>query len=292
MSWLDKKVSLYNTHSDNTGKVTTIRDILLCDFVRDLSTIIELKSLDRSQPGYEQRKRELKNTLQCFTPAALLRSKAKGQVEVIEPTGLMQLDFDYDSIKDYCIDELKAAVFDLPFIAFCGGSCSGGGFYALAVIQEPEKLFDYAMHCFDVLDRYGVHPDRSKGRKPENLRYVSYDATMLIKDNPKPLHIKHFKPKAAPKPINYTNPLPKAVTGNRQALRAIEAIRTAPIGNRFPTVQKWAYTLGGYNDRSLLEQITDVIKCSSQYTGMEDKYLKCAVDQFSAGQSKPFNNGR
>jgi hypothetical protein len=35
------------------------------------------------------------------------------------------------------------------------------GFYALALIAEPDKLSDYAEHCFEVLKDYGIQPDES-----------------------------------------------------------------------------------------------------------------------------------
>lgn len=42
--------------------------------------------------------------------------------------------------------------------------------------EEAANTFDeivirYAEHCFDLLDHQGVKPDRSKGKKVENLRY-------------------------------------------------------------------------------------------------------------------------
>jgi hypothetical protein len=78
--------------------------------------------------------------MQCFTLAGLLKTKKQGQVEELNRTGLMQLDFDYESIKDYDIEKLELAVFDLPFTAFCGLSCSEKkGFYALVLVAEPGR---------------------------------------------------------------------------------------------------------------------------------------------------------
>src|SRR5579863_10153249 len=102
MSWLKKQVSLYKTHSDNYGKPATLRNILFSDFSRNLATIIELNKTD---PLDKTKILELKATLQCFTPAALLECKAKDRVKEISRTGLMQLDFDYKEIQQFDIEE-------------------------------------------------------------------------------------------------------------------------------------------------------------------------------------------
>lgn len=304
MSWLNQNISLYTCQADNIGRTATVRDVLLTEFAMphdwyfrhgtewvsgnsvDLETIIDLRTAEITQ----DEKIKMKATLQCWTPAGMLKTKKKGFVEVISRTNLMQLDFDAATCNQYDIGELMRAVFDLPFVCFVGRSCSGTGFYALVQIAEPDRLKDYAEHCFEVLDKYGVPADTSKGRNPQDLRYVSYDSCMQFKDNPVSLHIKHFKPKLAPVKQNTVTTPATDINGNRTLLNAIQAIQSAPIGNRFPTVQKWSYTLGGYNDDSLLESLKQTIVNSSQYQGVEDKYLACAMECFKDGQSKPFNN--
>lgn len=291
--WLDKQVSLYNCHSDNIGRPATYRTILLTQFLiphnwwyydnisyrgygKDLDTIIQLKNLDRTASNYETRKKELKRILQCYTPAALLETKKKGSVKEITRTGIMQLDFDHAGIAQYDLEELKKTVFALRFIAFCGLSCSGDGFYALALIAEPHKLTQYAEHCFEVFLKHGIKLDNSKGKKVENLRYLSYDANMLIRDNPEPLLIKQ---KQAPEKPTQT------YQGNFNKL--VKQVQNATPGNRMQTIQRVAYTLGGFNNRSLLMEIKQMIKTASQYSDDEDNYLNCAEDCFKAGLEKP-----
>jgi len=303
MSWLDKQVSLYKCPADNEGRAATLRDILFCEFgvdhdwyykdhklnkwiggvFNDLETIQDL----RTRAMTKEEKVILKNTLQCFTPAALLKTKKRGQVEEIGRTGLMQIDFDYASIQDYEIEELKQAVFDLPFVAFCGLSCSGNGFYALAEIAEPDKLTEYAEHCFDVFIRYGIQPDTTKGRNIHDLRFVSYDSRMLIREEPKPLQIKQFRTKK--KPIQTISTV-KIEASNKVISTGLNQIKDTIEGNRWQTIQRVAYTFGGLQDDTLLDQIKSIIYSSSQFAGLEAKYCQCAVDCFSAGKLNPLNN--
>ena len=284
---MNTQVSLYSTHADNTGRPATFRDVLLSDFTRDLPPLIKLGKLDRQAPEYEQRKRALKATLQCYTPAALLASKARGQVQEIHRTGIMQLDFDHEGISEYDLEELKACVFSLPFVGFCGLSCSGDGFYALALIAEPERLAAYAEHCFDVLLSYGIKADTSKGKKVENLRYVSYDSRMLIRENPVPLMIKRFKPVPQPKPV-YAGTNSQEITAEHPLVKKqLALLLSATVGCRWQTVQKAAYTLGGLEDPTLLDVITACIERSQAFAGQEGKYIKCARKCFADGALYP-----
>jgi hypothetical protein len=290
-NWLDLQVSLYKSHSDNTGRPATYRDILLTRFAKDLPAIISIRKLDKAASDYKLQKSTIKDRLQCYTPSALLATKAKGKLKEINRTGIMQLDFDYKDIADYDIEDLKRCVFDLPFIAFCGLSCSGDGFYALALIAEPNRLADYAQHCFEVLLNYGIKPDTSKGKKVENLRYLSYDANMLIRDNPVPLCIKHFKAKE-PVKNKSVNQSTHAHPGNTNTIlnALLKQLGMASIGNRWQTVQRVAYSIGGWGNNELLGEIEDAIKNNAAFKGEETKYLKCADVCFNEGIKKLFNN--
>ena len=289
-NWIDKQVSLYKTHADNIGQPVSYRDLILSRFAKDLPAIIELKKIDRLAPDYKIRSKPFKAGLQCFTPASLLASKARGNVTEISRTGLMQLDFDYDDIKQYEVEELKQAVFKLPFIAFCGLSCSGYGFYSLAMIAEPERLSEYAEHCFEILKSYEIKPDESKGKKPENLRYLSYDANMLIRENPEPLHVTNFKKKQV---LKNTTPATSAYqnnTGIGLLNTELKKLQNVQSGERWATVQSVAYTVGGLNNRAYFQEIANVIKSTPAFIGEENKYLKCANDCFEAGLKVPFVN--
>lgn len=288
---MDKQVSLYRTHADNTGKTSTYRDILLTEYKKDLPAIKKLRGLDKSAVDYKKNKIELKSSLQCYTPAALLSTKARGKVSEIHRTGIMQLDFDNVSISGYDIEELKHSVFNLPFIGFCGLSCSGEGFYALALIAEPYRLNEYAEHCFYVFSKYGVSVDTSKGKKIENLRYLSYDSDMLIREDPQPLKIKHFKSltpiKNSENKIIPVNIFP-GINNNSNLINAkLRMLQEVREGHRWETVQRVAYTLGGLCDPNLLAEIKNAINCNPEFFGDESKYEKCAEVCFSAGSNQP-----
>ncbi len=290
MNWLDTKTGIYKTHRHTAGRPATPREALLCPDGADIEIGIKIKKLDPKQPDYDVLKRGLKESLRCWTTAGHVASREKGKVIVVSRTGLLQLDFDEGSISEYDIAEAKQAVFSLPFIAFCGLSVSGRGFYALAAISEPERLEEYAEHCFAVFQAYGLQPDTSKGRRVTDLRYMSYDPDMLIRDNPEPLKVKHFKTRK-PKQTHYNLPSIKQrnISDRRdgRVVAGLKRIREAQKGQRWATVQNVAYTLGGLNNPSILQDIISEINSNPAFCREEAKYHKCAIDCFKDGAMKP-----
>jgi len=290
MSWMDKQVSLCRTQTDNIGKPSTFRQVLFVEFFSNIKEICSLRSLIDTEPDYQVNKAKIKSRLQGYTPAALLHTREKGQVSIIERTGMMQLDFDYQDISDYDIEELKQAIFDsLSCVGFCGLSCSGKGFYVLIQIAEPDRLAEYAEHCFEVFEKeYGIKVDTSKGRNPQDLRFVSYDSNMLYRENPEPLKISHFRRKEAPKrDFGYKLTARRIKSNDALVSKLIGEIKDAQVGQRWGTVQKIAYTLGGLNQEDLLDEINRAIVENSAFAGQEEKYLKCAADCFRDGSIKP-----
>lgn len=284
MSWENLQVSFYKNHYDNIGEPATLRDALYWKFYPGLDAIVEMRKLDPADPEYDKKKKEFKKSLPGFTPSALLATREQGKTEIVSRTGLIQFDIDTDM---YDLDELKAAIFALPFVAWVGLSCSGRGIYALVLIAEPERQREYVEHCFKVFKDYGIPIDTSKGRNPHDLRYVSYDSNPLWRDNPEPLHIKRFK--AQQNQVTKRVQSNQQFTGSRSAIvkRAIDEISHAQIGQRWGIVQKWSFTIGGLQDRDLLPVINQAIKDNPAFGGLEAKYLECAAVCFAAGTQKP-----
>jgi hypothetical protein len=294
--WYEQQVSLYSTHNDNIGTIATLREILFCDFARDLDTIIDLRRLDHEVPDYKARKKALKDTIQGYTPASLLTArglteeeKKQGmtiQSKVVHLTGITSIDF--DQLEQYDINEVKRAIGALPFVCYCGLSASGAGLFALVLIAEPERQREYVEHIFEVFKYYGIPPDTTKGRNVNDLRYVSYDSNPVINDNPEPLRIA-IKPKKKPLPqkqlVTYQNGEGKKI---KALNNAVSDISNAQVGQRWGIVQHWAYALGGFREAGLLGVLQDAIKANTAFTGEEQKYCKCAADCFSAGALKPW----
>lgn len=301
--WLDQQVSLFNTHHSQVGTITTLRDILFTAFAvphdgrNDLDTIIDLRKLDPNDAEYDIKKRKLKSTMQGYTPAATLTTRGLTEEEkkagikiedkVITRTGIVPIDF--DDLEQYDINEVKQAIGALPFVGYCGLSVSGRGLFALVLTAEPDRQREYAEHLFEVFNHYGIPPDTTKGRNVNDLRYVSYDSNPVINDNPEPLRIKRFKTKPAPHPVRQQKVYQSDEMKKMKAVNnAVSNISNAQVGQRWGTIQHWAYSLGGFGDPGLLEAIQEAIRTSPAFTGQEQKYFKCAADCFREGSGKLF----
>lgn len=296
-SWLDFTTRLFSCPADNYGRSRTFRQILFSDFAiehewfftvhdphkrwisessNDLESIIQIR-----KGVSDGDKILLKQTLQCYTPSANYKNKSKKESEriLIHTNPILQLDFD----KLDNLDKIKKAIFELPFVGYCGLSVSGNGLFALVLISEPDKLTEYAEHCFTVFDHCGLPADTTKGRNYNDLRFVSYDANGLCREYPQPLKIKRFHPVKKPK-IEIQQSYGQ-VSDNVLIKWAVKQIQNAQEGHRFETVRKVSYTMGGYGFG--LDEIKQAINSSPQYTGLESKYLLHSDEGFQAGQAKP-----
>jgi hypothetical protein len=300
--WYNQQVSFYNNHFDNQGTPVRLWDAMHTWFAvphdghNDFETLQDIRKLDPTAPDYDKQKKWRKDTMQGFTPGAVLSARGLTKEEkeagmtieekIISRTGIISVDF--DDLEQYDINEVKRAIGALPFVGYCGLSVSGRGLFALVLIAEPERQREYAEHLFEVFTHYGISPDRSKGRNVNDLRYVSYDSNPVINDNPEPLRIKRFKPKPAPKQqqvkVYQSDEMKKAKAVNN----AVSNIQAAQVGQRWGIIQHWAYSLGGFGDSGLLDILQDAIKANSAFTGQEEKYCKCAVDCFNDGKKKLF----
>lgn len=290
--WLDKQVSVFDTHTAQVGTPATFREIFytpICALPHhgqctDLDAIISLRQLSPDDTDYDTRKRELKNTLQGYTPAGLMTERKKEAV--ISRTGIISIDF--DDLEQYDISEVKQAIGALPFVGYCGLSVSGRGLFALVLIAEPDRQREYAEHLFEVFNHYSIPPDTTKGRNVNDLRYVSYDSNPVINDCPEPLRIAiraKKKPEATRPVTAYQCDEMKKV---KAVNNAVSNINNAQIGQRFEIVRHWSYALGGFGDAGLLDIIKDTIRATPAFTGQETKYLKHAVEGFEAGSKRLF----
>ena len=312
MSWLDTPVSLFSCMADNIGETKTLREILLNQvdvehqyFYQSPQSVnptkptwISGKAVDQDtisqlrDPAItpDQRK-HLKSMLQCYTPSAQLTSKKKGEVQVVSRSPILQLDFDFKDIHQYDLEELKDTVFSLPFTACCSLSCSGTGFFALILIGEPDKLEQYAEHCFTVFENQGIKPDTSKGRNVNDLRLVSCDDRLLTREHPVPLIVEGLKAQPArqtQQPSKRTSTTKTSVS--RMVSNGMDQLQKAEKGTRTTTVQRVCYFLGGLGQPTLLKQIETIISSTSIYEDDQDAFIRCAKQCFEDGGHKQLNS--
>ncbi|KYP16630.1 MAG: hypothetical protein A1D16_09465 [Flavihumibacter sp. CACIAM 22H1] len=270
------------------GRPATLRDIILGDSLNDFDSILELRRLDPSSPDYDLQSKAIKARLQMFSPSALLRSRKNDPSQVVHHSRILQLDFDSKDVYQYDLSELKQCIFSLPFIAYSGLSCSGRGIYALVAIAEPERQREYAEHLFQVFAEYGIKADTSKGRNVNDCRFVSWDQNYLLREDPTPLKVKRLRTERQKSTYGKFTPFQSGPYPSGGLLQTqVANVLNAQCGQRWETVQRAAYTLGGTQDQQALDGIIQAIYSNPQFQGQEAKYIKCAQDCFNAGTQKP-----
>ncbi|MVM36334.1 hypothetical protein GO755_40400 [Spirosoma sp. HMF4905] len=117
----------------------------------------------------------LKATLPAITPSGVFTYRQASSLVPGSHSGLIQFDIDFKDnahIRNYA--NLKVQLGRLPFVAYCGLSVSGTGYWGLVPIAHPKR---HGQH-FDALRRVFAHYRINLDDKPRNvasLRGYSYD---------------------------------------------------------------------------------------------------------------------
>lgn len=301
--WMECNTGLFPCVSNNNGAIVTYKRALFSSFgephewfykddnmdqwvnghSNDLDTILQLRSLDLNNDDYAAKKLIAKLTIQCITPSAECIYKKKGEEKVIRFNPFLQLDF--DNLHEYDLEEVRQAIYDLPFVCLVQKSVSGFGLWALLLIDEPEQLPHYAEHCFYLFEKYGIPIDTGKGMNPLQLRFLSWDQNVVWRNEPKPLKVKRFNTRKVE--VKKSNPITFSTDTSALVRWAVKEIASAQVGQRFETVRKVSYTLGGHNTG--LNEVKQAIEYSSQFNGVTKKYLRHAIEGFEAGQKNPIS---
>lgn len=160
-----------------------------------------------------QARQALKDKLPCITPGGTFGHVCRAGL--IKPSGFLCADLDYKPEKGINTAlagfDLKAEISRLPYVAYCGHSCSGAGYFLIIPIKDPAKYKDYYRALSADFEKGGLTLDPACSNIAFK-RFVSYD------DNP---YIN-----TAARPYSYT--LPEREHTTREALgRELDASEAA-----------------------------------------------------------------
>jgi len=170
-SVLDKTVSCYKEYNDPNPI-----DVNLLTFInsRKYKEQVDLiRILD------EKKDRDIKKALlPCITPSGTFTYR--NEKGMIKHSGLVQIDIDWkgnEHIDNF--EEIPNEVGNLPYIAYCGYSASGYGFWCLVPIAYPEKHKLHLQALKNVFASYGIKVDNAP-TNVASLRGYSYDDKAYI----------------------------------------------------------------------------------------------------------------
>ena len=161
----EKKVSFFDDVKTNVPKgEATISRILEMRNQKTNSLIEEFR-----ETGNEA----IKKSLPCFTPSGTFTVRQANGLK--EHTGVVCIDIDgKDNTEVRYFLQLKEFIYQIPYVAYCGLSCSGNGFFVLIPIEYPDKHREHCESIFDDFERCRIKVDR-QCIDVSRLRLVSLD---------------------------------------------------------------------------------------------------------------------
>lgn len=143
-----KKVSYFKNVSDTTPeKEITLREALNYN----MQPLIE----KYRETGAKADKLKLP----CFTPSGTCTIRKDSD---IAHNGVVCIDIDEKDNKHITnLGELKKYIHHIPYVAYCGLSVGGKGFFILIPIQHPQKHKEQYLSICDDFERCNIKVDRS-----------------------------------------------------------------------------------------------------------------------------------
>lgn len=201
-SVLNKIVSKYSSYK---GKAT---DCNLLDYLNDFSLKEKILNI-RSKPTKDERD-ALKEYLPGITPSARC-SPTRSLENVKAHTGLM--NFDIDKIPPGIMEDVRNIIVKSPFVAYCGLSVSGTGYWGLIPISNKAKHLQHfgAMRIYfkemgiDIAD-----PENNRlwgfdvsVKDISRFRYQSFDDRAYFNHEAQTFNLLYEPPKLVKKPYEH-----------------------------------------------------------------------------------------
>lgn len=237
-SVLDKNVSRF-ANATHTAPETES----LLDWLTEPKTRLQfLVDQIRASPDKYQRD-QFKKQLPAITPSGIFTERRKSGL--VQHSGLIA--FDIDNIGDSASD-IKAALSEIPNIAYCGLSVSGQGLWGLIPISNADKHEAHFRAIELAFAGIGITIDKAC-KDVSRLRFYSYDSDAYINHNAVVFDQVYYDP--VPQPTHRSTVHPSS---NIVIQRAVKLIMDAPDGQKYFNLNKASFLLGGYIGVGLIEE--------------------------------------
>ncbi len=171
---LDVKVSFYTKFTTKKPVELNLYMLLTNQGYRDKVDAI------RSESDPEKQK-QMKNTLPLFTPSGIF--SGANAASLTKPSGLICIDIDKKDNEDVAdLNSLKEKIKNVPYIAYCGQSVRGEGYFCIIPIAMPEKHKQHFLSLEMDFARCGIVIDKACS-DISRKRFVSYDPAPYLNPN-------------------------------------------------------------------------------------------------------------
>lgn len=167
---LDKEVSFYAKITSTKPKsAQKLLDLLTRAGFKD--AVMNVREIKRTEG--EQAYKEAKQNLPTYTVSGLFSGASAETLK--QHSGLICIDIDKKDNPDLSnFDQMKELIKGVPYVAYCGHSVGGDGYFAIIPISNPKCHKGHFLSLERAFARCGIKIDTSC-KDVSRKRFVSYD---------------------------------------------------------------------------------------------------------------------
>jgi hypothetical protein len=125
----------------------------------------------------ETKREENKLALPLFTCSGIFSTRKNDGL--IKHNGVICIDIDFNIEKGVNtevenFDKIRTLMKQIPYVAYCGHSCGGKGYFVLMPIENTEKHLQHYLSAIDDFERCGITVDKNC-KNVSRTRFISYD---------------------------------------------------------------------------------------------------------------------
>lgn len=173
---LDIVVTMYKNVMDTKGTDVCLRDFIISEEYKEI--VEEIRACNTTEERHAK-KRELSYRIPTVAISGRFSSRKESGLEA--PSGLIAIDIDFkDNIE--IMPSVRDILTGLDYVAYCGRSISGDGYYAVIRIENPKHFKQHFFALEEEMKSRGIVIDKAC-KDITRLRYASYDDNYYYNPN-------------------------------------------------------------------------------------------------------------
>ena len=183
------KVSLFDSCRDKNK----YKDVSLINFIAgDLNKKFSSRVLELRNMNDSQQQKFYKSTKLCAATISCTFNQERNSNDIHNVNSIVCIDIDKQDNPETDFGRLKEQLFSLDYVYCVSKSCRGNGLFCIIPILDPGKFKAHYKHICDTLEnQFKIKIDRACS-DVTRLRFISYDDSILIKNNVKVNSYKDF----------------------------------------------------------------------------------------------------
>jgi hypothetical protein len=165
-----EKINIFNRRVSVFAKAADTSSVATATI---LQATTSQKIISKVEEYRKTRDKALKLSIPCFTPSGTFSERKDDALT--GHSGVICIDVDgKDNTHVSNFRDLKKLIAQIPYVAYCGLSVGGKGYFLLIPVKYPDKHREQYKACCEDFERCGIVVDHSC-INVSRLRFMSYD---------------------------------------------------------------------------------------------------------------------